>query len=418
MTSRDLNRSQRRAVDWNDGPLLVLGGPGSGKTAVLTLRLARLLEKDDDAAALGLARTVKVAAEMRKRVDRVFGEHTDRARLCTFHEFAADLLGQHGSHLGIRPDFQLITQDEDSVAILEEVIAELPGVGRRLPADRNDVLHLVDRLFAESYNGEGESPPLTSTPAWLPPLFRRYCDALAGDHRLDYGSLLFFANRLLREKPAVARVVRLGWTHICVDGFQDTNRSQYDLLRLIAPGRRHNLCVVGDDDPISYRWNGASPQRFRDLRGDYELETIRLPESHRCPPEILDHANRLFAHDLGPIEAKETVSVRESRLPYDGIVRHRVFGSLAAEAEFVADDIRERGLPPGDCWWIGCWGRGGSRGVGRIWPNRPPRKSGSGRRCTGRSSGNAGTGSRCMSTCRTSICRRRLALRGRMRFGA
>ena len=185
---------------------------------------------------------------MRKRVDRVFGEHTDRARLCTFHEFAADILGQHGSHLGIRPDFQLITQDEDRVAILEEVIAELPGSGRRLPADRNNLLHLVDRLFTESYGGEGRSPSLTSTPAWLPPLFRRYCDALAGDHRLDDCSLLFFANRLLREKPAVARVVRLGWTHICVDGFQDTNRSQYDLLRLIAPGRRHNLCVVGDDD--------------------------------------------------------------------------------------------------------------------------------------------------------------------------
>lgn len=178
LTSRDLNRNQRRAVDWYDGPLLVLGGPGSGKTTVLTLRLARLLEEDDDAAALGLTFTDKVAAEMRERVDHILGEHKDRAQLCTFHRFAADILGQHGSHIGIRPDFRLITQDEDRVALLEEVIAGLPGGGRRLPADRNNLLDLVDRLFSESYCGEGRSSSLSSTPTWLPLLFRRYCDAL------------------------------------------------------------------------------------------------------------------------------------------------------------------------------------------------------------------------------------------------
>ena len=100
-------------MDWNDGPLLVCGGPGSGKTAVLTLGVVRLLEEDEDAAVLGLTVTNKAAAEMRDRVDRRLGEHTDRARLCTLHSFAADILGQHGSHLGIRPDFQLMAQDED-----------------------------------------------------------------------------------------------------------------------------------------------------------------------------------------------------------------------------------------------------------------------------------------------------------------
>ena len=336
-------------MEWQDGPLLVLAGPGSGKTAVLTLRLARLLEENDNAAGLGLTFTNKAAAEMRERVDHILGEYTDRAQLCTFHKFAADILGQHGSHLGIRPDFQLLTQDEDRVAILEEVIAELPGGGLRLLSDRNNLLHLIDRLFSESYTGEGRSSSLTSTPGWVPLLFRRYCDALISTHRLDYGSLLSFAIRLLREKPAVARVVRLGSTHICVDEFQDTNRAQYDLLRLLAPGRHHNLFVVADDDQLIYQWNGASPQRFRDLRKDYELKTIQLPESYRCPPEILDHANRLIAHNPRLIEAKKTVSVREPRLPYEGVVRHEVFRSLGAEAEFVGHDIRERGLLPANC---------------------------------------------------------------------
>ena len=353
ITVERLNENQRRAVAWNDGPLLVLAGPGSGKTAVLTLRVARLLEEGENAAALALTFTNKAAAEMRERVDQILGEYTDRAQLCTFHNFAADILGQHGSHLGIRPDFRFLTQDEDRVAILEEVIRDLPGGGLELPPDRNNLLHLIDRLFSESYRGEGPSSSLNSTPEWLPLLFRRYCGALIDANRLDFGSLLHFAIRLLDEKPAVARVVRLGWTHICVDEFQDTNRAQYNLLRLIAPGRRHNLFVVADDDEIIYQWNGASPKRFRDLRADYDVRTIQLPESYRCPPEILHHANRLIAHNPRLIDTKTTVSVREPQPLYERVVRHEVFPSLQAEAEFVGHDIGERGLAPSDCVVLG-----------------------------------------------------------------
>ena len=273
ITFENLNRNQRRAADWNDGPVLILAGPGSGKTAVLTLRVARLLEEDESAAVLGLTFTNKAAAEMREGVDQVPGEYGDRARLCTFHKFAADIVGQHGSHLGIRPDFQLFTRDEDRVVFLEEVLRERFGGGLEMPSDRHNLLQLIDRLFSESYDGTGPSSSLASTPEWLPPLFNRYRDALVDANRLDFGSLLHFAIRLLREKPAVARVVRLSWTHICVDAFQDTNRAQYDLLRLLAPDRRHNLFVVADGDPVAYQWNGAGPQRFRDLgsarRADY-----------------------------------------------------------------------------------------------------------------------------------------------------
>ena len=353
LTSCDLNPNQRRAVDWNDGPLLVLAGPGSGKTTVLTLRILRLLEEDDHASALALTFTNKAAAEMRDRVDRRLGEHSDRALLCTFHAFAADILGQHGSHLGIRPDFRPLTQDEDRIAILDDVIRKLPGGDAELPADRTNLLHLIDRLFSESYGGDGPSSSLTTTPQRLPLLFRRYCDALVAANRLDFGSLLHFTNRLLREKPAVARVVRLGWTHICMDEFQDTNRAQYDLVRLIAPGRRHNVFVVGDDDQIICQWNGASPRRFDDLRRDYELETIQLPESYRCPPEIVDRANRLIRHNRRLITSRRTVAVREARGAYADIIRQAVVGRQIEEGEFVGRDIRERGLAPGDCVVLG-----------------------------------------------------------------
>ena len=220
---------------------------------------------------------------MRERVDGLLGERTSRARLHTFHSFSVDILRQHGSHLGLRPDFMLITQDEDRIAILDEILAEFPDYETPLPTDRINLLSLIDRLFADSYEGFGQAPSLVHTPDWLPRLFGSYCDTLLTSNRLDFGSLLHFARRLLENKPSVARVVQVGWTHVCVDEFQDTNKAQYDLLRLIAPDNQHNLFVVGDDDQIIYQWNGANPERLVHLQRDYAMEVIQLPECYRCP---------------------------------------------------------------------------------------------------------------------------------------
>ena len=349
ITYDQLNENQRRAADWADGPVLVLAGAGSGKTAVLTLRVARLLEEDENASALALTVTDMAATEMRERVHQLLGERTDRAKLCTFHSFAIDILGQHGSHLGIRPDFLPLSQDEDRIALLDEVIHDLPDVGGHIPADRRNLLRLIDGVFGEGEAGDGASPSLALRHPWLPSLFRRYCDAMVHANRLDFGSLLFFAARLLREKPMVARVVRLGWTHICVDEFQDTNRAQYDLLRLLAPGRDHKLFVVADDDQIIYQWNGASPKRFQDLRGDYDVPIIALPENYRCPPGIVSLANRLIERNATRVTRKKTVAVREKRGRYAEVVRFRSFSYPEQEADFVAMDIRERELPAPEC---------------------------------------------------------------------
>ena len=348
-----LNQNQRQAMQWDGGPLLVLAGPGSGKTAVLTLRVARLLEEDEDASALALTFTNKAATEMRERVDQLLGKHSDRVRLCTFHSFAADILGQHGSHLGIRPDFQLLTRNEDRIAILEDIVEDLPHSEYELPLDRKNVLNLIDRLFLESYSGEGASASLAKTPRWLPELFRRYCCALVKANRLDFSSLLYFTIRLLREKPAIARVTQLGWTHICVDEFQDTNRAQYDLLRLVASGRRHNLFVVADDDQIIYQWNGASPKRFQDLHRDYELQVLQLPENYRCPPEIVTLANRLIAHNTRRLAKKATTSLRDAGCTDLEPVRYKPFPSPRKEAQFVAQDLDCRALSPSDCIVLG-----------------------------------------------------------------
>ena len=242
------NENQRKAVSWNCGPLLVLSGPGSGKTWVLAHRVARILKEDADAWVLALTCSDRAVANLQERVNRLTGQRADRARLRTFRSFAVDILRQHSSHLGLRPNFSLLIHDEDRIAILENVVAELPDEGGPLPADRRNLLRFVDRLFAESYNGGGKAAALARLPTWASTLHRSYCEALVCENCLDFSSLPHFACRLLKEKPGVARLVRLGWTHVCVDEFHDANNAQYDFLWLIVPDRRHDLFVVGDDE--------------------------------------------------------------------------------------------------------------------------------------------------------------------------
>lgn len=344
-----LNGTQRTAVLWNDGPLLVLAGPGSGKTRVLTFRVVRLLEEREDVSVLGLTFTDKAAAEMRERVDHLLGQRGDRARLCTFHSFATDVLRQHGSHLGILPDFSLLTQEEDRVAILEGVASTLTMDGHPVPTDRKSLLGFVDRLFSESYDGGPVAPGLVQTPEWVPLLFSAYCAALVAANRLDFGSLLGFTNRLLRERPGVARVLRLGWTYVCVDEFQDTNKAQYDFLKLIVAEKQPNLFVVGDDDQIIYQWNGASPERLQAITRDYGMEVAQLPENYRCPPEIVDLANKLIVHNrLRTKDKKPLTAFRPASLA-EGVIRYGAFATADGELAMLARDIERRGLAASDC---------------------------------------------------------------------
>jgi DNA helicase-2/ATP-dependent DNA helicase PcrA len=344
-----LNENQRRAVLWNDRPMLVLAGPGSGKTRVLAMRVARLVEADPDASVLALTFTNKAAAEMRERVDSLLGRRAGRAHLCTFHAFAAELLRQHGSHVGVHPDFTLLTLEEDRIVLLEPVVRDLEQQGEIVPTDRPSLLRLLDHLFRESHDGAPDAPGLATAPIWVPSVFAGYCAALLKNNRQDFGSLIYLACRLLREKPGVARVVRLSWSHVCIDEFQDTNKAQYELLKLLVPPRRPNLFVVGDDDQIMYQWNGASPERLQALREDYDMELVQLPKSHRCPGEIIELANRLIAHNKLRTRGKQPLTAHRPPTGANGIIRYREFDSPSDEVTFVANDIKTRGIDPAKC---------------------------------------------------------------------
>lgn len=344
-----LNENQRTAVLWNQGPMLVLAGPGSGKTRVLAMRVARLVEEDSESSVLALTFTNKAAGEMRARVDRILGRRADRAHLCTFHSFATEILRQHGSHLGLLPDFSLLTLDEDRLALLEPVARELDQAGQLVPSDRHSILRLFDHLFRECYDGGQTAPGLTATPAWVPLLFRGYCAGLVANNRQDFASLLHFASRILRERPGVARVLRVSWSHVCVDEFQDTNKAQFELLRLLVPAREGNLFVVGDDDQIMYQWNGASPERLQALRAAYDMAVVQLPENYRCPVEIVELANNLIHHNKLRTVGKRPLLAQRAPTAVADIIRYQEFSTPDQEANFVANDILLRGREAPDC---------------------------------------------------------------------
>lgn len=339
-----LNRNQRTAVDWNEGPLLVLAGPGSGKTRVLTVRIARLLDESPDERfrILALTFTDKAAREMRGRVDELLAEGRERALLTTFHSFAAEILRQHGSHVGLRPDFTILPQKADQEAVLADAIKELQGKGVDVEPGDVKLLPVIERLLSRCESVEDATERFKNTDLErVPALYSEYRNQLISGSRLDYGMLLCSAIELLEKKPAIARQFHIIYTQVCVDEFQDTNLSQYRLLRLLVPKKSPNLFVVADDDQIIYQWNGASPERLEELKSEYSMEVIQLPENYRCPPEVIDLANLLIQNNLGRSAGKKPlVAIKKTSVPDP--VRVRAFESMAEELEWVAKDVAAR----------------------------------------------------------------------------
>ena len=348
LSKYNLNENQQSAVEWDKGPLLVLAGPGSGKTLVLTLRAERILRYDPDASVLALTFTTKAADEMRQRLDVLMGGRADRARLCTFHSFAGDILRQHGSHVGIQPDFSLLANDGDRLAVLEQAVGSLKCDTSTIPTDRKSLLVLLDRLFAGSYNGEQEVSGVGKLRSWIPSLFNTYREALQKSNRLDFGGLLHFARMLLSTNAGVARLTKLAWQYICVDEFQDTNRAQYDLLALLAAGEKPNLFVVADEDQIIYQWNGASPERLIALRSDFGMEVIQLPENFRCQPRIIQLANNLIVHNQIRSDEKKPL-VAQKPASESSVLRISIFNDEDEEAEKISELIGKSGWKPEEC---------------------------------------------------------------------
>lgn len=345
-----LNANQIAAAIWNEGPLLVLAGPGSGKTKTLTARVARLIEANPEESfrILCLTFTKKAATEMRERLFRLVPDARDRALLSTFHSFATDILRQHGSHFGLTPEFEILerseqisivkrlisTNEDDYSHIIsaEKALDSLEFLFRSLVPDENVVSLLKDGEVGRQHAA----------------LFVAYKQALLDQNALDYGAILYFCEELLTARPRLARQLRTIYKYICVDEFQDTNLAQYQLLRALTPERGANLFIVGDDDQVIYQWNGASPARINELERHYDLKTIQLPENYRCPAEVVDLANALIAHNSERAADKKPLKAMRGLAEKSPICLERFDDEddeAAMVAEHIAEKIREK-TPP------------------------------------------------------------------------
>ena len=358
--TKTLNENQQEAVAWGKGPLLVLAGPGSGKTFVLTKRIARLIKESPEARfrVLGLTFTTKAADEMRERVGNLLDRNVRRAHLTTFHAFCAEVLRQHGSHLGLRPNFEILSQEPDRLKVIESARHEV-GTLNIPNTDSRGIIKLIDYLQREGYDSNTDIPlPLQNSGAdWIREIYDAYIKLMLRNNYLDFGSLLVCCLRLFREYPRIAKHYRIVYPYICIDEYQDTNKCQEKILHFICPPNSRddvNLFVVADDDQTIYQWNGASPERLQNIRKYYDMQVIQLPESYRCPSEIIDLANKLIMHnderltDKTPLRSASVLNESTVRFPTNKI-RIISFSDHSEEMAWIAKDIRDLKIPANEC---------------------------------------------------------------------
>ncbi len=333
-----LNPEQRRAVEATEGPVLVLAGAGTGKTRVLTTRLAHIL-------ATGRARpwellcvtfTNKAAREMRERITHIIGDQAEGLRwLGTFHSIAAQILRRHAELVGLKSSYTILDTDD-----VERLIKQI------LEAENIDAKRWTPKSFAnliDSWKNRGW------TPANLPPsegahfannrgaaLYKMYQDRLRILNACDFGDLLLHNLTIFQKHPDVLADYHRRFRYILVDEYQDTNVAQYLWLRLLAQGHR-NVCCVGDDDQSIYGWRGAEVDNILRFERDFEGATVvRLERNYRSTSHILGAASGLIATNKGRLGKTLWTEA-------EGGDKVRVMGIWDGEAEsrLVADEIEK-----------------------------------------------------------------------------
>lgn len=345
-----LNDRQLEAANWQHGPLLVLAGPGSGKTMVLTSRIARIIEEStaEHFRILGLTFTNKAAAEMRQRIELLVPGSRNRVLLTTFHSFAGDVLRQHGHLIGLKPDFTIITQEGERIALLDEAISQANFNNDELNFSGEKLLPLINRMLENDVSSDSISKMVMALPTDqqepIQAIYGAYRSHLVSCNSLDFPTLIAEAVRIFREIPAVCKQARRVYKFICVDEFQDTNLSQYHLLAHLVNEESKNLFVVADDDQIIYQWNGASPERLNKLRSDFGMSLVQLPANYRCPPAVIEIANKLIAHNATRSVDKQNLEALKPAVEGNAI-RFGGFNTFDEEVTWVANDIASRSEP-------------------------------------------------------------------------
>ncbi len=359
-----LNEAQRHAVCHGEGPLLIIAGAGTGKTTVLTRRIAHLIatKRARPEEILALTFTEKAAAEMAERVDQLIPYGYAETAISTFHAFGDRVLREHALEAGLDPQFRVLSQPEQ-VIFLRERLFELPlrrfrplgAPTRHLAALATLVSRAKDedvspqryREWAEARvaaASDGEQRDAASAQLELASFYEAHQRLLAEAGLVDFGDQIHRTLGLLRERPAVLAGLRARFRFVLVDEFQDTNHAQLEMLNLLA-GEAANLTVVGDDDQAIYRWRGAAAANLLAFRRQYpSAREVVLVENYRSTQAILDTAARLIGYN-NPYRLEVIAGLdkhlRSSRCEGPP-VRHVAFDTVSAEADGVAAMMEER----------------------------------------------------------------------------
>jgi DNA helicase-2/ATP-dependent DNA helicase PcrA len=298
---RGLNPPQREAVLTTEGPVLVLAGAGTGKTAALTARLAHLIatRRAWPSEILAVTFTNKAAREMKERVGRIVGDAVEGMPwLGTFHSVAAKMLRRHAELVGLQSNFTILDTD-DQLRLLKQLISASGIDEKRWPArllgglidrwkNRGWTPEQLDAAESEAYaNGRGAD------------LYRQYQVRLKALNACDFGDLLLHMLVILRTNREVLELYQQRFKYVLVDEYQDTNQSQYLWLRLLAQERK-NICCVGDDDQSIYSWRGAEVANILRFEKDFPgAKIVRLEQNYRSTPHILAAASGLITHNGG-----------------------------------------------------------------------------------------------------------------------
>jgi DNA helicase-2/ATP-dependent DNA helicase PcrA len=334
----DLNPEQEKAVKHFEGPIMVFAGAGSGKTRVLTKRIASLVIEHGirPDAIFAVTFTNKAAEEMRHRIRGILGQGGEKVWIGTFHSSALRILRRHAGKLGYQPNFN-VYDDDDSLKIIKSVIAELKLDEKKNPPKVYS--RIIDSaknrgLSAEEYMAL--NPPKNDK-LRAAEVYELYQRALLRSNSMDFGDLLLNVVRLLKDHPSVRDAYESGLEFLLVDEFQDTNPVQYEFLKLIS-FRRRNIFVVGDDDQSIYGFRGASIKNIELFKKDFsEAVIVKLEQNYRSTGNILATANAVIKSNHGRTPKK---------LWTDGAAGSPVVTYVAwdedDEARFIADEIKKQ----------------------------------------------------------------------------
>jgi DNA helicase-2/ATP-dependent DNA helicase PcrA len=336
---RNLNPKQLEAVLCTEGPVLVLAGVGSGKTRVLTYRIAYLIEKGIAKPwnILAMTFTNKAAGEMKNRIRSMIGHGDTDLSVSTFHSVCARILRGHAHELGYGNNF-VIYDDKDQISMIETCLKELdidtkvlsPKYAQfRMRRVKENLLSIDD--FVEEDNGDHLEESIRD-------LLGIYQGKMKASNAMDFDDLIFLTAELFDRNPEVLSYYQHRWRYVLIDEFQDTNFAQYEMVKRLCQGHR-NLCVVGDDDQSIYSWRGANPVNILYFENDFpETRVILLEQNYRSTKKILEASGEVIQNNYGR-KNKQLWTQNPSGDP----VIHYCATDERDEVRFVLDEI-ERGI--------------------------------------------------------------------------